>query len=57
MAQKPFEYSERSEAVWCTNCGIGIKKNVIARKTESIKLCYRCYKIENKTIGVKNETQ
>jgi len=55
MAKKPFDYKERSEAVWCTNCGIGIKKNVIARKTQSIKLCYRCHKMKHKAVGVKNE--
>ena len=47
MAKKPFNYQERSSSQHCEKCGIGIKKNVIKRKSTQVKLCYPCF-ITNK---------
>lgn len=44
MAKKPFDFTARDTKVRCITCGKPIKKNVIARKKNKPKRCYKDHK-------------
>jgi len=41
MPKKPFHFSERDPSVRCITCGRSLKKNVITRKANKPKRCYK----------------
>ncbi len=49
--KKPYKFDEVDNDITCPKCDKPLKKNVLARVTERLLVCYNCYKIREAKRG------
>ena len=49
--KKPYKFHEVDPNITCPKCGRPLKKNVLARITEKVWLCFKCWIIREYNKG------